>query len=157
MTIEIALKNSYGRLSNREPFLLAKDTPVSLKFTSDYLLSAAIVRFENGAAKSSVRVSNLYTITVPEACKKAGELKVSVSLLVRERVAKTWTVEPIVLAEDTTGFSLHPEFEDIRARLTALETVANNHTLALSELQEEFGEMNETVTGIDSIVNDPLE
>lgn len=135
MTIEIALKNSYGRLSNREPFLLAKDTPVSLKFTSDYLLSAAIVRFENGTAKSSVRVSNLYTITVPEACKKAGELKVSVSLLVRERVAKTWTVEPIVLAEDITGFSLHPEFEDIRARLTAIETVAKAHGESIAAVE----------------------
>lgn len=135
MTIEIALKNSYGRLSNREPFLLAKDTPVSLKFTSDYLLSAAIVRFENGAAKSSVRVSNLYTITVPEACKKAGELKVSVSLLVRERVAKTWTVEPIVLAEDSTGFSLHPEFEDIVARLAAVETAVKVHGESIAAVE----------------------
>lgn len=157
MTIEIALKNSYGRLSNREPFLIATDTPVVLAFHSDYLLSTAIVRFENGAAKSSVRVSNLAEIAVPESCKKAGELKVSVSLLVRERVAKTWTVEPIMLVEDSTGFSLHPEFEDIRARLAALETVANNHTLALSELQAIVSAMNETVSGIDEIVNDPLE
>lgn len=134
MTIEIALKNSYGRLSNREPFLLAKDTPLALAFSSDYLLSTAIVRFENGAAKSSVRVSNLSEIAVPEACKKAGELKVSVSLLVRERVAKTWTVEPIVLIEDTTGFAGHPEFEDIVARLTALETSVKAHSTSIAEL-----------------------
>lgn len=135
MKIEIALKNSYGRLSNREPFLLAKDTPLALAFSSDYLLSTAIVRFENGAAKSSVRVSNLSEIAVPESCKKAGELKVSVSLLVRERVAKTWTVEPIVLAEDITGFSLHPEFEDIVARLAAVETAVKVHGESIAAVE----------------------
>jgi hypothetical protein len=158
MTIEIALKNSYGRLSVREPFLIATDTPVVLAFHSDYALKDTMVKFISDTGKScSFRLANLSEIEIPQAFVHAGTVTVEVALIVKEQVVKRWSVEPIVLAEDSTGFSLHPEFEDIRARLTALETVANNHTLALSELQEEFGEMNETVTGIDSIVNDPLE
>ena len=129
-----------------------------LAFHSDYALKDTLVKFTSDTGSScSFRLANLSEIEIPQAFVHAGTVTVELALIVAEKVVKRWDVEPIVLAEDSTGFSLHPEFEDIRARLTALETVANNHTLALSELQEEFGEMNETVTGIDSIVNDPLE
>lgn len=158
MTIDINLNYGYGRLSVREPFLIATDTPVVLAFHSDYALKDCIVKFTSDTEKMcSFRLQNLSEIEIPQAFVHAGTVKVELALIVAEKVVKRWDVEPIVLAEDITGFSLHPEFEDIRARLAALEAVANNHTLALSELQEEFGEMNETVTGIDSIVNDPLE
>lgn len=158
MIINIDLNYGYGRLSVREPFLIATDTPVVLAFHSDYALKDTLVKFTSDTGSScSFRLANLSEIEIPQAFVHAGTVTVELALIVAEKVVKRWDVEPIVLAEDSTGFSLHPEFEDIRARLTALETVANNHTLALSELQEEFGEMNETVTGIDSIVNDPLE
>ena len=158
MIINIDLNYGYGRLSVREPLLIATDTPVVLAFHSDYALKDTLVKFTSDTGSScSFRLANLSEIEIPQAFVHAGTVTVELALIVAEKVVKRWDVEPIVLAEDSTGFSLHPEFEDIRARLTALETVANNHTLALSELQEEFGEMNETVTGIDSIVNDPLE
>lgn len=158
MTIDIELKLGYGRLAVREPFLIAADTPVVLAFKSDYSLKDTMVKFTSDTGNScSFRLANLSEIEIPQAFVHAGTVTVELALIVAEKVVKRWNVEPIVLAEDITGFSLHPEFEDIRARLAALEAVANNHTLALSELQEEFGEMNETVTGIDSIVNDPLE
>ena len=158
MIINIDLNYGYGRLSVREPFLIATDTPVVLAFHSDYALKDTLVKFTSDTGSScSFRLANLSEIEIPQAFVHAGTVTVELALIVAEKVVKRWDVAPIVLAEDSTGFSLHPEFEDIRARLTALETVANNHTLALSELQEEFGEMNETVTGIDSIVNDPLE
>lgn len=158
MKIDIELKLGYGRLSVREPFLIATDTPAVLAFHSDYALKDTLVKFTSDTGKScSFRLANLSEIEIPQAFVHAGTVTVELALIVAEKVVKRWNVEPIVLAEDITGFSLHPEFEDIRARLAALEAVANNHTLALSELQEEFGEMNETVTGIDSIVNDPLE
>lgn len=158
MTIDINLNYGYGRLSVREPFLIATDTPVVLAFRSDYALKDTLVKFTSDTGSScSFRLANLSEIEIPQAFVHAGTVTVELALIVAEKVVKRWKVEPIVFAEDSTGFSLHPEFEDIRARLSALETVANNHTLALSELQAEFGEMNETVTGIDSIVNDPLE
>lgn len=158
MTIEVNLKLGYGRLAQRQPFLIATDTPVVLAFHSDYALKDCIVKFTSDTEKTcSFRLQNLSEIEIPQAFVHAGTVTVEVALIVAEKVVKRWDVEPIVLAEDIMGFSLHPEFEDIRARLAALEAVANNHTLALSELQEEFGAMNETVTGIDSIVNDPLE
>lgn len=157
MNIDIVLNYQCGRLAVREPFLIAEGTPVVLAFRSTYKLSECFVTFKYGEQKQSVRVKNLSEIGVPKAFVKAGELIVEVSLLVNEKPVKKWVIEPIVFREGEAGFYGFSELEDIRARLTALETVANNHTLVLSELQAEFGEMNETVTGIDSIVNDPLE
>ena len=158
MTIDINLNYGYGRLSVREPFLIATDTPVVLAFRSDYALKDTLVKFTSDTGSScSFRLANLSEIEIPQAFVHAGTVTVELALIVAEKVVKRWDVEPVVFAEDSTGYSGHPEFEDIRTRLAALETVANNHTLALSELQAEFGEMNETVTGIDSIVNDPLE
>lgn len=157
MKIDIVLNYQCGRLAVREPFLIAEGTPVVLSFRSTYKLSECFVTFKYGEQKQSVRVKDLSEIGVPQAFVKAGELIVEVSLLVNEKPIKKWVIEPIVFREGEAGFYGFSEFEDIRARLTALETVANNHTLALSELQEKFGEINETVTGIDSIVNDPLE
>ena len=158
MTIDIELKLGYGRLSIREPFLIATDTPVVLAFHSDYALKDCIVKFTSDTEKAcSFRLQNLSEIEIPQAFVHAGTVTVEVALIVKEQVVKRWTVEPIVLSEAETGFSGHPEFEDIFKRVCELAITVNNHTLALSELQEEFGEMNKTVTGIDSIVNDPLE
>ena len=158
MIINIDLNYGYGRLSVREPFLIAKNGTVLLKFNSDYALRDYIIAFASDTGeKYSERLQNTSQVVIPPQFVRAGTLSVELSLSVKEKVVKKWAVEPILFAEGTTNFRGHPEFEDIRARLAALEAVANNHTLALSELQEEFGEMNETVTGIDSIVNDPLE
>lgn len=158
MIINIDLNYGYGRLSVREPFLIAKDGTVLLQFNSDYALRDYIIAFASDTGeKYSERLQNTSQVVIPPQFVRAGTLSVELSLIVKEKVVKKWAVEPILFAEGTTNFRGHPEFEDIRARLTALESAVNNHTLALSELQEEFGEMNETVTGIDSIVNDPLE
>lgn len=158
MTIDIELKLGYGRLSIREPFLIATDTPVVLAFHSDYALKDCIVKFTSDTEKAcSFRLQNLSEIEIPQAFVHAGTVTVEVALIVKEQVVKRWTVEPIVLSEAETGFSGHPEFEDIFKRVCELAITVNNHTLALSELQEEFGEMNETVSGIEDIVKDTLE
>lgn len=158
MTIDINLNYGYGRLSVREPFLIATDTPVVLAFHSDYALKDTLVKFTSDTGKScSFRMSNLSEIEIPQAFVHAGKLDVEVALVVKEKVVKRWSVEPIVFAEDSTGFSLHPEFEDVFKRVCELAITVNNHSIALSELKTIVSAMNETVTGIDSIVNDPLE
>lgn len=136
MTIEIALKNSYGRLSNREPFLIATDTPVVLAFHSDYALKDTMVKFTSDTGRTcSFRLANLSEIEIPQAFVHAGTVKVELALIVAEKVVKRWDVEPIVLAEDITGFSLHPEFEDIRARLTSLETAVKAHGESIAAVE----------------------
>lgn len=158
MTIDINLNYGYGRLSVREPFLIATDTPVVLAFHSDYALKDVFLTFRSDTdEKRTVRVQNLDIYKVPNEFVRAGKLDVEVALVVKEKVVKRWTIEPIVFQELDTGFAGHPEFEDVFKRVCELAITVNNHSIALSELQEEFGAMNETVTGIDCIVNDPLE
>ena len=158
MKIDINLNYGYGRLSVREPFLIATDTPVVLAFHSDYALKDCIVKFTSDTEKTcSFRLQNLSEIEVPSKLIRAGTLSVEVVLIVKEKAVKRWTVEPIVFSEAETGFSGHPEFEDIFKRVCELAITVNNHTIALSEMQAIVSAMNETVSGIDEIVNDPLE
>lgn len=136
MTIDINLNYGYGRLSVREPFLIATDTPVVLAFHSDYALKDTMVKFTSDTGRTcSFRLANLSEIEIPQAFVHAGTVKVELALIVAEKVVKRWDVEPIVLAEDITGFSLHPEFEDIRARLTSLETAVKAHGESIAAVE----------------------
>lgn len=149
MTIEIALKNSYGRLSNREPFLIATDTPVVLAFHSDYALKDTMVKFISDTGRTcSFRLANLSEIEVPQAFVHAGTVTVEVALIVKEQVVKRWSVEPIVLMEDTTGFSLHPEFEDIVARLAAVETAVKVHGESIAAVETASAEAAKNISDL---------
>lgn len=136
MTIDINLNYGYGRLAVREPFLIATNTPVVLAFHSDYALKDCIVKFTSDTEKAcSFRLQNLSEIEIPQAFVHAGTVKVELSLIVAEKVVKRWEVEPIVLAEDITGFSLHPEFEDIITRLAAVETAVKAHGESIAAVE----------------------
>lgn len=136
MTIDINLNYGYGRLAVREPFLIATNTPVALAFHSDYALKDCIVKFTSDTEKAcSFRLQNLSEIEIPQAFVHAGTVKVELSLIVAEKVVKRWEVEPIVLAEDITGFSLHPEFEDIITRLAAVETAVKAHGESIAAVE----------------------
>lgn len=135
MTIDINLNYGYGRLSVREPFLIATDTPVVLAFHSDYALKDTLVKFTSDTGKScSFRLANLSEIEIPQAFVHAGTVTVELALIVAEKVVKRWNVEPIVLMEDTTGYALMPEFEDILSRLKAVEEFATNIMANVYEL-----------------------
>lgn len=130
MDIKIELKNSFGRLAVREPFLIGTDSAPRLVFDTDYALNDAIVTFKtDGQALRSFRVQNLRRdgITVPRDMVRAGTLYVTLALLVGERAVKRYTVEPIVFAEEDTGFAGHPEFEAILTQLAAVKDAVAWH------------------------------
>lgn len=137
--IDINLNLGYGRLAQRQPFLIATDTPVVLAFHSDYALKDCIVKFTSDTEKTcSFRLQNLSEIEIPQAFVHAGTVTVEVALIVKEQVVKRWSVEPIVLMEDVTGYALMPEFEDILSRLKAVEEFSANimaNVLQMAETQ----------------------
>lgn len=133
--IDINLNLGYGRLAQRQPFLIATDTPVVLAFHSDYALKDCIVKFTSDTEKTcSFRLQNLSEIEIPQAFVHAGTVTVEVALIVKEQVVKRWSVEPIVLMEDVTGYTLMPEFEDILSRLKAVEDFSANMMANVYEL-----------------------
>lgn len=133
--IDINLNLGYGRLAQRQPFLIATDTPVVLAFHSDYALKDCIVKFTSDTEKTcSFRLQHLSEIEIPQAFVHAGTVTVEVALIVKEQVVKRWSVEPIVLMEDATGYALMPEFEDILSRLKAVEDFSANIMANVYEL-----------------------
>lgn len=154
MTIDINLNYGYGRLSVREPFLIATDTPVVLAFKSDYALKDTMVKFTSDTGKScSFRMSNLSEIEIPQAFVHAGKLDVEVALVVKEKVVKRWSVEPIVFAEHDTGFVGLPELEQIRADLAAVKSYAE----AIAEHTKALQDVDKRLADIEDIVKDTLE
>lgn len=154
MTIDINLNYGYGRLSVREPFLIATDTPVVLAFHSDYALKDTLVKFTSDTGKScSFRMSNLSEIEIPQAFVHAGKLDVEVALVVKEKVVKRWSVEPIVFAEDSTGFVGLPELEQILADLAAVKSYAE----AIAEHTKALQDVDKRLADIEDIVKDTLE
>src|SRR5699024_5636678 len=86
MTIDINLNYGYGRLSVREPFLIAKNGTVLLKFSSDYALRDYIIAFASDTGeKYSERLQNTSQVLIPPQFVKAGTLSVELSLIVNEK------------------------------------------------------------------------
>lgn len=150
MDIKVELKNSFGRLAVREPFLIGADTVPRLIFVTDYALNDAIVTFKTDERTHSFRVQDLRRdgITVPQDMVKAGTLHVTLALLVGERVVKRYTVEPVVFAEEDTGFAGHPEFEAILTQLAAAKDALAWHGEKLTELAEKSGKAEADIVAL---------
>jgi len=116
----IKLILSHGRLSDREPFIIAKNETLSLTFESDYKLSDLLISLRNGETVKQYKSSG-NTFTVPSEVCKAGTLEITVTLLKAGEAVKTWNVAPIVIKEVPAGFEAYDLIHDINERLTALE------------------------------------
>lgn len=135
MNIKITLDKHYGRLSQREPFSLAKDEDVTLNFEADYLLANAIVNLSNGAERAQVRLTS-NSLIVPKNVAKGGTLNIVVHLCSNGRVVYSFIVEPIVLCEISTGFEGHPEFEEIKASVESLCETVQEMSKAVAKIDE---------------------
>ena len=135
MTIDINLNYGYGRLSVREPFLIARDGTVLLQFNSDYALRDYIIAFASDTGeKYSERLQNTSQVVIPPQFVRAGTLSVELSLIVKEKVVKKWIIEPIVFREGEAGFYGFSELEDIKKRLKAVEEFATSIMANVYEL-----------------------
>lgn len=156
MKIPITLKNSYGRLSNRESFLLADNEHFVLEISTEYALNDCIAEFEQGAKVKQHRLKNLNQngIEIPaEFCIADEPLTIKITALTNGKATRSWTVEPIVFEAVDTGFIGHAEFDDIIARIAALEPLVARVTAVETKLEAIGAELTE----IAEIVTDPLE
>lgn len=169
-TINIILRNSYGRLAQREPFLISTESEVVLAFDTTYALTDILVKFTHDGEKTvSVREQNVTSVRVPAKCVHAGRLSVTVGLIAAEKVVKEWTIEPIILAE-SAGDNLRtmPELEEFEqryrvkfgellSRIDAVATLAANDHEEIKKIKAAVEDLGAAVDGMDAIVNDPLE
>lgn len=146
--IKIDLRLGYGRLSEREPFILAAGSPCVLKFESDYNLADCIVSISDGVKSVVKREKNVVAVEVPSQFVKAGRLNVEIGLVVSEKTVKTWKVEPIIFKENDEGLNGSPELDLILQRLVNLETVVNIMTAQCAEFAENIAEHSTNISAL---------
>lgn len=154
MNIEIKLQNSYGRLAQREPFLLTDNDAPFLVFDCDYVLSDTVVTVCCAEGKKQLRLRDLNSgFTLPAEFVKAGEVNVTVDLLIKGNTVKTWHVEPIVFAEHDAGFVGLPELEQILADLAAVKS----YGATIDALTKALQDVDKRLADVEDIVKDTLE
>lgn len=143
MNIKVKLDRLYGRLSTREPFLLAEGENLTVEFKSDYELTGAIVNLENGKKNAQVKLNGT-TFDVPQSLIMAGSLYMDVNLYAYGRIVKTFVVEPIVLTSASPTLKGHPELELIKETLSKQEEI-------IEDLQKNITELNERINEFQSL------
>lgn len=120
MNKEVKLTKLHGRLSDREPFIMAENETLTLEFKSDYILSDLLISIKNGDTVKQYKSSGVLFAVPKEVC-FAGALEISISLLKSAEVVKTWNVAPILIKEINAGFEAFDAFRSLEQRVSALE------------------------------------
>lgn len=120
MKIVYEVKNSYGAIKDScKSFVLGAEEGLTIK-VEGVSISKCFVYLENGEESCKLAVEKLDEIVVPSALLFAGELKVRIAQFNRTKV-KTINCEPITLISEDEGFCGHSAFDDLKARVEALE------------------------------------
>lgn len=152
MEIKINLQKSFGKLAQREPFILVDEPRPLLTFESDYVLADTIVVFKDDKQERKCHLKNITDgIMLPTEFVHAGVLHINITLLGKGVPVKSWEVEPIIFRELDTGFQGLPAFDEILKRVSALEQYANNNALAVSDLTAVVSEHNAKIADLFAI------
>lgn len=90
--------------------------------SSEYDLGELHVTITDGTFKKRhVVKGGKFDIT--EYCKKAGVLEITVDLILRGAVAKTWLLEPFVVRENGGGYELIPEVALLRKEVRRMKKI----------------------------------
>lgn len=149
MEIKINLQKSFGRLAQREPFLIVDEPHTLLTFESDYVLADTIVVFKDDKHERKCHLKNITDgIMLPTDFVHAGALHINITLLGKGVPVKSWEVEPIIFRELDTGFVGLPELEQILADLAAVKSYGATiaaHTKALQDVDKRLADVEDIV------------
>lgn len=153
MEIRVKLREAFGELQNREPFLLTTESRPYLFVESDFPLIDTVVTFKNEQTEVKYRLLNVskHGIAIPVEFIKSGTLFIKIVLLENGTQIKSWEVEPIIFKESNDIFQGLPAYEELLKRICALEESAKNNALAISELTGVVSEHNAKIAELFAI------
>lgn len=118
-------------VSITERFMAGEKTILAFE-SSEYDLGELRATITDGTfAKRHVVKGGKFDIT--DYCKKAGVLEITVDLILRGTVAKTWLLEPFVVRENGGGYELIPE-------IALLRNEVRRHKKILKELNTKIND-----------------
>ncbi|MGN0743908.1 MAG: hypothetical protein ACI4MZ_01350 [Christensenellales bacterium] len=145
MEIQITLDKHSGRLSKREPFLLAENEDVLISVKSNISLKNVIINFKNGDDMAQTKLEDCRCV-VPKKVVKPGVLDCEVNLCARGNIVKTYIVEPIVLYSVPPNFEGHPEFDLLKIKVAKFIALVNE----LLELKDQVSALENRVAELEA-------
>lgn len=118
MNITIKLtKNTVPCLSG--PFKAKENEDITFNFKTNYVLHSAKIEVKNGNICEEFDYCQSFTI--PEKFMFAGNLFVTVKMLIRNNVAKRWEIMPIKIIQTPEGLYLVDFLTSLDERLKVIE------------------------------------
>lgn len=108
-------------ISINDRFVVGDQTTVSFE-SEDYPLDELYVTVNDGVVARRYAVKNR-SLDISEFCNKANVVEISVDLVLRGEIAKTWLLEPFVVKDVSGGYEFIPEIALLRQEIQTMKTI----------------------------------
>ena len=109
-----------------------------------YRLGTLLVKVENDEQGKQYKLSDNTPVDITAFAQKAGEVRISVALVIRGETVKKWSVEPIIVREVEQTYELVPEIEQMKRENAEMQA-------QLAEMRKAFAEIVTLVRESESI------
>jgi hypothetical protein len=109
-----------------------------------YRLGTLLLNVENDEQSKQYKLSDNSPVDITAFAQKAGEVRISVALVIRGETVKKWSVEPIIVREVEQTYELVPEIEQMKRENAEMQA-------QLAEMRKAFAEIVTLVRESESI------
>lgn len=112
-------KAQYVRLGDTEPFIVAENDDLTLKFDTFYDVRNAVITLYNNGVKRSLKLVS--PLVVPRELLFEGKLCFSIDMYLDGKQVKHWDGLPIRLKEADGDIKCFDELAELEKRISVLE------------------------------------
>lgn len=142
MKVVYEIKNSYGAIKDDcKAFVLGEGEELVVK-VEGVQINKCFILLENGEKSAKLSIENLDEFVVPGTLLQPGELKIKVAQFNRTKV-RTINLEPITLIAEDEGFAGHSAFDDLKARVEALEKKVDELEPLLKQMSDLYNALEQ--------------
>lgn len=142
MKVVYEIKNSYGAIKDDcKAFVLGEGEELVVK-VEGVQINKCFILLENGEKSAKLSIENLDEFVVPGELLQPGELKIKVAQFNRTKV-RTINLEPITLINEDEGFTGHATFDDLKARVEALEKKVDELEPLLKQMSDLYNALEQ--------------
>lgn len=111
---------------------LPEDTVELFLHPTVHSVGTLTLTLNNGEKEKQYKIKDK-PIDVTEMFTRAGEVKASVTLSVRGKIARTWQIEPFCVKKIDAGFKAIPEIVALKERVSTLEQAVSELAKLITE------------------------
>lgn len=115
----------------KDRFVAGKETILAFE-SSEYALNELCATITDGAIAKRYALKGA-RFDISEYCKKAGAIEITVDLIERGTVVKTWNLEPFVVRENGGGYELIPEIALLRREVRTMKKIIKELNSKINE------------------------